>query len=342
PVAAVSAGAVDAGLDCLRRAAADAEKINDRALFAISLQELGTSLIHAKRGFDDEGAILLHQAVELAVETGLQQVAANALRELGYTEALAGRRPLAAEYLDQAMDYSQGNKEALAGAHAVSGFNLVDWGKYDEGLAHFEQSLELARSAGNRRREIWALGIGGWGQLLAGRTDVARDWLQNCIELCDEIRWVAFQPWPQAILAETKLKLNEDSNSLLSGLEESLAMSRQLGDPCWEAANSRAIGLIHGAANDIGAAMKWMDRARESCCSVSDLYAGLLVEILMEQVKLYDRSGQARNASSTARELLALAAKTHADAHLKFAVSMVNVQNGLSVGNSDELDITGK
>lgn len=93
--AAVSAGAVDAGLDCFRRAAADAEKIKDDRLLAQALLELGTSLIHAVRGFDDEGVLALQSAAEVASRTGSSDLTAHALCELGYSEALAGRRPSA-------------------------------------------------------------------------------------------------------------------------------------------------------------------------------------------------------------------------------------------------------
>ena len=325
--AAVSAGAIDAGLDCLRRAAADAEKIGDNHLLARSLQELGTTLVHSIRGFDDEGAIVLRQAVEVASEIGSSQIAANSLRELGYVEALAGRRPSAAKYLEKALEYSIGDDDALAGVHAIAGFNLVDWGKSEKGISCFEQSLSLARKTGNRRREIWSLGIGAWGHIRAGNPAIAQGWLQSCHALCDEIRWIAFQPWPAALLAETKLLLNEGSNTLQKGLEESLALSGQLGDPCWEAANARAIGLMHDAANDEILAHKWMAHAHERCGVVTDLYAGLMVEILSDQVKLFVKTDQTENANRTARELLSLAARTHADNHLQFAVSIVNVKD---------------
>lgn len=68
--AAVSAGAVDAGIDCLRRAAKDAEDAHNDHLLALALLELGSSLIHAIRGFDDEGAVVLQSAADLAASVG--------------------------------------------------------------------------------------------------------------------------------------------------------------------------------------------------------------------------------------------------------------------------------
>ena len=165
-LAALSAGAADAGIDCLRRAANEAEKCADRQLQAKATLELGTALVHAVRGFDDEGSVLLRQSTELARQAGSASLAASGFRELGYVEALAGRRPGAADYLATAAGLAE-DRDTLAGIHAVAGFNLVDWGRVYDGLEQYGLSLEHARSSGNRRREIWALGLGAWGH--AGR-----------------------------------------------------------------------------------------------------------------------------------------------------------------------------
>ncbi len=324
--AAVSAGAVDAGLDCLRRAADEAEKACDNHLLASALQELGTSLIHAVRGFDDEGALALQNAAEIAIKIGSSGIAAHALCELGYSEALAGRRPSAATFLEEAMSYARDNDDCLASIHAFSGFNLVDWGQIELGVSHFHQALELARAADNRRREIWSLGIGAWGVLRAGRPSEARDWLIECLQLCDDTRWLAFRPWPVALLAEVRLALHEIGNSTLTDLEGALALSNQLADPCWQAAVARSLALVNIEAKDYQDASKWLTYARERCCSVTDLYAGLLVEILTDQVRLSNLRGDDRETTALARELLSVVARTHADAHLDFATSMLNTK----------------
>lgn len=319
--AAVSAGAVDAGIDCLRRAAEDAEDVGNDHLQALALQELGTSLIHAIRGYDDEGALALQSAADIAKRIGASDIAAQSLCELGYGEALAGRRPSAATYLDDALGYAANNDTCLASIHAFLGFNLVDWGKVELGVSHFQQSLDFARRAENRRREIWALGIGAWGVFRAGRAEDARAWLTQCIALCDETRWLAFRPWPVALLAEVRLAMHEVSNSMQNDLEEALALSNQLGDPCWQAAAARSLALVQMDAQNFDEAGKWLAHARERCCSVTDLYAGLLVEILADQVRLSQMRGDAQTASALARDLLPVVAKTHADGHLDFATA---------------------
>ncbi len=106
-------------------------------------------------------------------------------------------------------------------------------------------------------------------------------------------------------------------------LEDAFALSCQLGDPCWEAATGRAIGLTHAAGGDDGPAMDWLARARASCTRVTDPYAGLLVQILADQVTVSQRAGKSEQARSIAREYLSAAARTHADAHLGRAVALV-------------------
>jgi DNA-binding SARP family transcriptional activator len=64
--AALSAGVADAGIENLRQATGEAEKIGDRFLLASALLELGKGLVHAVRGFDDEGSVLLRQCTQLA------------------------------------------------------------------------------------------------------------------------------------------------------------------------------------------------------------------------------------------------------------------------------------
>lgn len=328
-LAAFSAGAADTGADCLRRAVAEAETSQDKQLHAKALLELGTALVHAVRGYDDEGAILLGQAIELAQRCGSPQIAAAAQREVGYVEALAGRRPMAAEHLEKALKFSD-DPDSLAGIHAVIGFNLVDWGRVEEGLEHFELSLDYARRSQNRRREAWSLGVGGAGQLAAGRLEMAHRWLTDCNAIVDDLRWIAFRPWPLAALCETKLRLGSDPQTLRPGLENAFALSCQLRDPCWEGAVARVMALTYAATHDYARAMQWLTQARERCLRETDIYAALLVEIVADQAKISVQSGQLASADSIARELLSLAAKAHMDNHVHWAVELIGNRRGSS------------
>ncbi|CDX21596.1 putative Transcriptional regulator, SARP family [Mesorhizobium sp. ORS 3324] len=321
-LAALSAGASDAGIDCLRRAMRDAEKIGDLNLAATAAFELGSALVHAVRGYDDEGSILLRQAIELARRVGNAGIASTGFRELGYVEALAGRRPSAAAYLTQAMETAEGS-EALAGVHGVIAFNLVDWGRVDEGLDHYMRSLEHARSAGNRRREIWSLGLGGWGQLAADRLEEADRWLGDCLALVEEQRWVSFRPWPVAVLSESHTRQGVSPRELRPALEEAFALSCQLGDPCWEGTVARALALTYDAEGAWSEAISWLGEAGRRAARDNDSYSALRVEILANQAEIGRRHDMHEAADAIGREWLALAARTHRDSHVARAAAFI-------------------
>lgn len=325
-LAALSAGAADAGIDCLRRAVNDAERLGDKHLQATASLELGAALVHSVRGYDDEGAILLRQSTELARQSGNAGIAAAGFRELGYVEALAGRRPAAAAYLSEAVGLAV-DDDSLAGVHAVIGFNLVDWGQIDEGLEHFEVSLDHARRAGNRRREIWSLGLGARGLLAADRLGEADAWLETCLVLGDEQRWIAFRPWPVALLAESRLLQRRDPNAIRGGLEQAFAMACQLGDPCWEGAVARAMALTHAAADELSTAMEWLAQARRRCSRDTDAYTALQVEILASQVDISIRQGNQELADAVAREWVSMAARTHMNGHVARAAAYIDRQS---------------
>jgi DNA-binding SARP family transcriptional activator len=322
-LSALSAGAVDAGVDCLRRAATDAEQCADPRLQARALMELGTALVHSVRGHDDEGAVLLYQSIACAQRSGDADLAATGYRELGYVEALAGRRPTSAKHLAKALELATGDDERAA-VHGVMGFNLIDWGRVDEGMAHYDASLEYARRTDNRRRQAWSLGLGGWGLLAADRMDDANLWLTECLQLVDELRWTAFRPWPCALFGEIRLRQSADPKVVQGDLENAFALSCQLGDPCWEAAVARTLGLSFEAAGDLDRSMNWLADARKRCVRESDSYAALLVEILVDQARISAKQGQLSQSDASTREVLALAARAHMDRHVARAVELLH------------------
>ena len=321
--AALSAGAIDAGIDCLRRAVTDSEKISDTHLQCGAMLELGTALVHSIRGYDDEGSVLLRQALELARTSGTATMASTALRELGYIEALAGRRPSAALYLSEAESLAN-EQEALTGIHGAIGFNLVDWGKLGEGLEHYNTALDFARGAGNCRREIWSLGLGARGHIAAGRPDQAEIWLNECLRLVKEQQWNAFSPWPIALLAEARLMQNALPAEVRPMLEEAFALSCQLQDPCWEGAVSRTLGLADAADGNLPSAMAWLKEASKRCMRDTNRYIALQVDILESQARISRDQCQFEQANAIAREWIALAARTHMDSHVDRAAKFIS------------------
>lgn len=320
--AALTAGAIDAGLDCFRHAAAAGQKAGDRRLEAAALLELGTALVHTTRGYDDEGAVILRQSFEAARAAGDASIASGALRELGYVDALAGRRPSAKATLDEAADHACGDPDALAGIYSVMGFNLVDWGKPEAGLAYYEQAIEKARSGGNRRKEAWALGVGAWGHVQAGDRDGAMDWLTRGLALCQSLQWISLMPLLQAMMIEVQIP-DRPTVEAKADAERVFAASCQMGDPCWEAAGARVLALCAEAEGDADAACGWMTEAERRGHRVTDSWVGMNVAILADRVRLSRQSDPAADTDQLTRRLVEAAARTHADLHLKKALEFL-------------------
>lgn len=307
--AAMSAGAVEAGLDCLRRAGAEAESSGDPRLLGQCLLELGSALVHAIRGFDDEGSVLLEQAAQLAQTAGDRPTAVAALRERAYADTLAGRRPEAERRLTIALDLADGAPALLPGLHAVTAMNLADWGRRDEALARYEAAIDLARSVGDRRWEGWALGLGGWAALTGDRLDQAQDWLRQCLDVVHETHWMSFEPWPMAALAEVHLADRSRSASP-DALERIFATSCQLEDPCWEGASGRVLALHHARAGKTEDALAWITDARHRALRKSDTWAGMIGAIHLTEARIRESMGDQPGANTAARELVAFAART--------------------------------
>lgn len=320
--AALSAGAVEAGLDCLRRAGAQAEAAGDDALLGRCLFELGTALVHALRGFDDEGCVLLEQSALLARAEGDQPTAVAALRERGYADALAGRRPEAQRHLVLAAEYAADDTALRAGVLGVTAFNLADWGRLEEGLECYRAAIEAARSAGDRRSKAWSLGLGGWAALAARDTALAVSWTRECLSTVREIGWTSFEPWPTAVLAEVRLTEGHDA-STVDELERCFAMSCHLDDPCWEGGSGRVLAMHHAHAGEYETALRWIVDARQRCVRRTDTWVGLLGSLLLTEAQIRAAAGDPAGANATARELVALAARTHLDHLLPMGVALL-------------------
>ncbi len=321
--AAIAAGAVEAGLECLRRAGAQAETMGDDVLLGECLLELGSALVHTVRGFDDEGSVLLEQAVQLARTSGDRRTAVGALRERGYVNSLAGRRPEAERQLDLALELADGTAELLVGVHAVSAVNLSDWGRYEESIDRFQVAIDLARSTGDRRWEAWALGLGGWTAMLSEQIPTAVGWATESLDVARSQRWIAFEPFPMAVLAEAGLAQGTPPVTSAE-LERCFAMSCHLDDPCWEGASSRMLALHHARAGDTDRALRWMTVARTRAMSKSDTWAAMIGTILLSEAEIRLGAGDTPGADTALRELIGHAARANLDGLLRRGLGLLS------------------
>jgi tetratricopeptide (TPR) repeat protein len=306
--AAILAGAVDAGIQCLRRAVAEAGRHGDAALRARCLAALGSALVHAVRGRDEEGAVVLREATVLAEQAGDRPTAVTAHRELGFVEVQAGRRSSAESWLARAGALAETDEE-LAPVLGIRGMNASDTADYAAAFVHLGESVEAARRAGDDRQAAWSLSILGRAHLLRGERSQAAAAITESLALVTRQRWLAFQPWPQALLGELDLA-GGDREGAAEHLERAFSLACQLGDPCWEGMAARGLGVLHADRGEHTAATEWLSEATARCNRVPDRYVWVLAYALDGAVTHAIEQHMYERAAPLLANLAALAART--------------------------------
>ncbi|GIJ48385.1 hypothetical protein Val02_52710 [Virgisporangium aliadipatigenens] len=276
--AAIAAGAVDAGLQCLRRAVSEAGRCRDTAVRARALAALGSALVHAVRGRDEEGAVLLQEAARHAVSVGDAATAAAAYRELGFVEVQAGRRHTAEEWLARASDIAASDAEHAA-ILGVRGMNASDTADYPAAFGFLAESVARAARAGDVRQQAFSLALAGRAHLLRAERSQAAAALSHSMELVEQQRWIAFAPFPQILKAELDMAAG-DLDGAADRLERSWTTACQLDDPCWEGLAARALGLLNTGRGDRTAADRWLAEARLRSNRVPDRYQWIHAHVL--------------------------------------------------------------
>ncbi|WP_049797398.1 tetratricopeptide repeat protein [Kribbella flavida] len=268
--AAIAAGAVEAGLECLRRAVSEAARSHDVALRGRALAALGGALVHAIRGRDEEGAIVLHEAIAVAQQAGDRATVVTAYRELGFVEVQAGRRATAESWLGKAQALAATGEE-LAAILGVRGMNSSDLADYPAALEYLGESVQLAAGQGDHRQQAWSLSLLGRAHLLRGNHSQATATIAESLELVRRQRWIAFQPWPQALQAELDLAAGRVDEAT-DGFEQAWALGCQLNDPCWEGMAARGLGMVSAGRGDYANAFRWLDQAAGHASREPDRY----------------------------------------------------------------------
>ncbi|MEV0282974.1 BTAD domain-containing putative transcriptional regulator [Kribbella sp. NPDC050820] len=319
--AAIVAGAVDAGLQCLRQAAALAVECHDKTLEARALAALGGALVHAIRGHDEEGAIVLHEALTVADAAGERATTVLALRELGFIEVQAGRRQTGDEWLSKAHALAETDAENAA-ILGVRGMNSSDRADYPAAFEQLGESVELAARCGDHRQQAWSLALVGRAQLLRSEYGEAAKTLAETLDLVRQERWIAFLPWPQALAAEIDLYAGKLDTSA-EGFEQAWAMGCQLNDPCWEGMAGRGLAMLHARRGDYPGATEWLDLALTRASREPDRYQWVHAHVLDTAVGTAIERSDGERAQHLAGSLSSLAARcdlremlVHAQLHL--------------------------
>ena len=267
--AALRAGVADAGLQCLRRAIADADVLGDMALRKRARVALGGALVHAARGRDEEGAAALHEA--LGIGAGIApELDAAGCRELGYVEFLGGRYERASAWLARAEPLADGVPTEQARIATVRGAALSDQARYREALVQLRRATELAQQTGELRQSIYAESMIGRVLLLTGEYDAAAAVLQRAVR--DALQsWTAFLPWPQSLAAELELTLGHVDRAS-EQFEQAFALGCQIGDPCWEGLAGRGLARVAHRRGHPEQARELLLDALARCVRVADAY----------------------------------------------------------------------
>ena len=269
--AAIKAGAVDAGLQCLRRAVVDARGAGDPALQASALVALGSALIHAVRGRDEEAAASLHEALAVGTRPELASSAAAASRELGYVELLRGRYDRAQRWLERAGDLA-GDDGAERGRIACSlGVVLTDTAHYQRAIEELSRSLRLSNDAGDSTQMAFTLAMLGRAHLLRDELEPAGAAFDESLARARSENWTAFTPWPEALRGDVDLATGA-TDTAVERYEHAFALACQLGDPCWEGIAARGIGRAAAARDEIDKALEWLMEARTRCVRLPDAW----------------------------------------------------------------------
>lgn len=305
--AAVAAGALEAGLTTLRQAVSAARRMDDRHLLARSLVALGSTLVHAARGTDEEGAAALYEAGSLAEEAGDDALAATARRELAWVEFLRARYGGARGWLAEAARLASEDDDELAWVELISGGCHTDTGDYPAALRALRSSVERAERAGTPRPGAVARALLGRLHLLRGELDEARRELERSLDLARGDGWTAFLPWPESLLAETDLRAG-DLDGAGATFEHAFALGCELGDPCWESIAARGLGLVATARGNVSAALEWLEDAPRRCRRLPDSWLWVEAYALEALCDVAVRSG-APGALQWIEDLEAIAAR---------------------------------
>lgn len=304
--AAIGAGVLEAGLQCLRRAIADADALGEPVLRTRARVALGGALVHAARGRDAEGAAALHEALRIGHGAAPKHVAA-ACRELGYVEFLLGRYDRALTWVARADPLARGDVAECARLATLHGSILSDTAHYPAALAQLKQAQTWAVEAADVKLSIYAESMVGRTMVLTGQYDEAEIVLERCIGQARRM-WTAFLPWPQSFRAEVDL-LRGCVNEAADRFEHAFALGCQLADPCWEGVAGRGLGLVAAARGDVQGGMAILVDTMQRCVRLPDAYVWGSAYVLDALCGLAIEGGDER-APTWIDQLTAVAART--------------------------------
>lgn len=270
--AAVAAGAADAGVAALQGALGAARALGDEVLLARALVALGSSLIHAVKGVDQEGLVLLHEAVPLAAGVADVAVGVVAHREIGYVDFLRGRYDRAAHWFGEARALAEGTDVPGQGwIDVYEGAAADDVGSRERAATRLEGALGHAAQEDDRRLHAYGLAMLGRHHLLGEDLASARACLEESLEVSRRLTWTAFHSYPESLLADVALRDGHLGRSQ-DLAEHAYVLAEQVHDPCWLSLSLRQLGLVALEAGDVDRGLALLTDAPGHCRRLPDTY----------------------------------------------------------------------
>lgn len=267
--AAMKAGALDAALDCFRRAAAEAHSTGDLELKARTLFEMGSALVHSGRGRYEEGVVVLYEVIAIAHRTDQSVLSAAAHREIAWAELLAARYSRVAVWLEKARALAAQDEAEIARISFVSGMALTEMARYTEAMPRLHEALALAERIDDTKQAALSFAMLGKAHLLRRDLGVARRELEGALELIRSNGWTWLTPWPEAYLAELEL-IEGNVTEAENMFEHAFAMAVEIGDPCFQCKAEAGLGLVEAARGRTEAALDRLRSARMRLVAVPD------------------------------------------------------------------------
>jgi DNA-binding SARP family transcriptional activator len=277
--AAVSAGAVGAGVASFESAVRMADQAGSDSARVQTRLVLAEALIHSLGGLDEAGLAALAEAERIAIAQGDQEAVARTRAELGYVDFLRARYDRAERLLDQVLGTGEASPSVRAKALTYLGSVASDRADYPRAVSLLDDAIRASHAVGEPRRAAYGLSMLGRVGLLRGDLDAAFEHLEAAVELAEAEHWLSFLPWPQALSGHAFLARG-DLDRAATCLEQSFARACQIGDPCWEGISARGLALLAEATGEPDRALADLLAARSRTNRLADPYVWLDVHIL--------------------------------------------------------------